>query len=107
VSGSAYVVIALFFGLAGAWVAHLKGNTRWVWFLIAGIVPFIGLIAALLYRSEAEEPRRVCPGCGKLVFLHDALCTRCGTELEYTDEVIDPGLLRAAAPREPARPAGP
>lgn len=88
-SGGAYLVIALFFGLAGAWVAHIKGNTRWVWFLIAAIVPFIGLLAAVLYRSEAEEPRRVCPGCGNVCFQYDALCTRCGTELEWTDEVTD------------------
>ena len=103
--GSAYLIVALFFGFAGAWVAHLKGNTRWVWFLIAAIVPFIGLLAALLYRSEAEEPRRLCPGCGNVCFLHDALCTRCGTELEWTDEVIDPGSRRAEALPEPVPPA--
>jgi hypothetical protein len=85
-----YLVIALFFGLAGAWVARLKGNSMWVWFLIAGIVPFIGLAAALLYRSEEEEPRRQCPTCGKVCMLHDALCTRCGTELEWPDEILQP-----------------
>jgi hypothetical protein len=85
-----YLIIALFFGLAGAWVARLKGNSMWVWFLIAGIVPFIGLAAALLYRSEQEEPRRQCPTCGKVCMLHDALCTRCGTELEWPDEILQP-----------------
>ena len=86
-----YLVIAFFFGLAGAWVAHLKGNGRITWFFISAIVPFIGLAAALLYRAEEEEPRRLCPTCGKVCMLHDALCTRCGTELEFTDQqVYDP-----------------
>jgi len=90
-----YLIIAFFFGLGGAWVAWLKGNSVWVWFLIAAIVPFLGLMAALFYRSEAEEPQRACPRCQKVVPLHDALCTRCGTELEWTDEVLPPRVLSA------------
>ena len=86
----AYVIIAVFFGLAGAWVARLKGNSVWLWFLISAIVPFLGLLTALLYRAEAEEPRRQCPTCGKICMLHDALCTRCGTELEWTEDVLQP-----------------
>ena len=85
-----YLIIAFFFGLAGAWVARLKGNGMIVWFWISAIVPFIGLLAALLYRSEVEEPRRVCPTCNKVCMLHDALCTRCGTELEWTEEQLVP-----------------
>ena len=85
-----YLVIALFFGFAGAWVARLKGNSMWVWFLISGIVPFLGLAAALLYRAEVDEPRRLCPTCGRVCMLHDALCTRCGTELEWPDELLQP-----------------
>jgi peptidoglycan/LPS O-acetylase OafA/YrhL len=85
-----YLIIAFFFGLAGAWVARAKGNSMIVWFLIAAIVPVAGLLAAVLYRSEEEEPRRLCPTCGKVCMLHDALCTRCGTELEWTDEVLRP-----------------
>lgn len=86
----AYLIIALFFGFAGAWVARLKGNSMFVWFLVSAIVPFLGLLAALLYRAEADEPRRRCPTCGKVVMLHDALCTRCGTELEYPEEPVQP-----------------
>lgn len=85
-----YLIIALFFALAGAWVARLKGNSMLLWFVISGVVPFIGLLAALLYRAEADEPRRQCPTCGKVVMLHDALCTRCGTELEFPDELVQP-----------------
>ena len=85
-----YVTIAFFFGLAGGFVGRAKGSSFVLWFLISGIVPFLGLAAAVLYRVERDEPRRACPGCGRVVFLYEALCTNCGTELEYTDEVLPP-----------------
>jgi hypothetical protein len=85
-----YLTIAFFFGLAGGAVGRAKGSSFLLWFLISGLIPLLGLLAAVAYRVEADEPRRACPGCGKVVKLHDALCTRCGTELDYTDEVIAP-----------------
>ena len=85
-----YLVIAFFFGLAGGVVGKVKGSSFWLWFLISGLIPFLGLMAAVAYRVERDEPRRQCPNCGKVVKLHDALCTRCGFELEYTDEVLPP-----------------
>jgi hypothetical protein len=88
VEGLGYVVIAVAFGLAGGIVARLKGGSFTVWFLISAVVPFIGLLTAILYRREDEELRRVCPGCGRVVKLHDALCTRCGTELEFPDVAL-------------------
>ena len=36
-----------------------------LWFLISAILPVFGLIALMLYRSERDEPRRQCPGCGQ------------------------------------------
>jgi hypothetical protein len=90
----AYVTIALAFGLAGGIVGRVKGSSFFLWFLIAAIVPFIGLLAALLYRYDTEEPERACPRCGKVVKVHDALCTRCGQELEYPEVDSAP---RAAA----------
>src|SRR3954452_18748697 len=86
--GGAYVVICLSFGLAGGIVGKLKGSSFWLWFLISGAVPLIGLVAALASRFENRELRRECPGCGKVVKLHDALCTRCGTELDFPDVAI-------------------
>ena len=83
-----YVTIALAFGIAGGLVGRIKGSSFFLWFLISACVPFIGLLAALLYRGDVEEPRRPCPTCGKTCMLHDALCTRCGTELEFPDEVV-------------------
>jgi predicted nucleic acid-binding Zn ribbon protein len=38
-----------------------------------------------MYRVEYDEPHRRCPTCGKVVPVYDALCTRCGTELEYPE----------------------
>jgi len=81
----AYVTIALAFGLAGGLVGRIKGSSFFLWFMISAIVPVIGLVAALLYRYDTAEPVRPCPRCGKVVKLHDALCTRCGEELEFPE----------------------
>jgi hypothetical protein len=85
-----YVVLAFSFALAGGLVGKIKGSSFFLWFLISGLLPVLGLLAALLYRSEHDELRRQCPGCGKIVKLHDALCTRCGTELDVPDVAIEP-----------------
>ena len=85
-----FLVIAFFFGLAGGVVGKIKGSSFVLWFLVSAIPPFAGLLAAIFYRREIDEPRRSCPRCGKVVKLYDALCTNCGTELDYTDEVIPP-----------------
>ena len=86
----AYLVIALSFALSGGIVGKLKGSSFWIWFLVSGFLPFIGLVAALLYRVERDELRRQCPECGKVVKLHDQLCTRCGAELFFPDVAISP-----------------
>jgi hypothetical protein len=81
-----YVVIALSFALAGGIVGRIKGSSFFIWFLISGAFPFVGLAAAVLYRFDTDEPRRTCPLCGHVCMLHDALCTRCGSELDFPDE---------------------
>ena len=86
----AYLILAFSFALAGGLVGRLKGSSFFIWFLISGVLPVLGLVAALLYRTERDELRRQCPGCGKIVKLHDALCTRCGTELEFPEIAIEP-----------------
>jgi hypothetical protein len=85
-----YLILAFSFGLAGGLDGRMKCSSFFIWFLISGILPVIGLLAALLYRTERDELRRQCPGCGKIVKLHDALCTRCGTELEFPEFAIEP-----------------
>lgn len=91
-SGGFYLIVALSFGLAGGFVGKAKGSSFWIWFSISFLIPFIGLLAALLYRWERDEPQRQCPGCGKVVPAYDALCTRCGTELDYpeADALLEP-----------------
>lgn len=84
----AYLIICLSFGISGGLVGKIKGSSFILWFLVSAILPLVGLIAALLYRSDRDELRRQCPGCGKVVKLHDALCTRCGTELEFPEVAI-------------------
>lgn len=98
-AGSGYVVICLFFGLAGAVVARMKGTSVVLWFLISALIPFFGLLAAVCYRWEDRELRRQCPGCGRVVKLHDAICTRCGTELEFPETAIasEAAMRRRAA----------
>ena len=107
----AYLVLAFSFALAGGLVGRLKGSSFFIWFLVSGALPVIGLVAALLYRTERDELRRQCPGCGKIVKLHDAICTRCGrivklhdaicmgcgAELDFPDFAIEPES--AASPR--------
>jgi hypothetical protein len=86
----AYVIIAFFFGLAGGIVGKIKGSSFVLWFLISGAVPIIGLVAAIAYRFERDELRRQCPQCGRVTKIYDAICTRCGTELEFPEVVLAP-----------------
>jgi hypothetical protein len=85
-----YLLVALWFGVATGLVGRLRGSSFALWFIIGAVVPVIGLIAALVYRSDRQELRRQCPGCGKVVKLHDAMCMRCGTDLEFPEFAIEP-----------------
>jgi rubredoxin len=89
-----YVTIALGFALAGGLVGRVKGSSFVLWFLISGVIPVFGLLAAVLYRFESNELRRRCPHCGRVTKIYDALCTRCGTEFDWVggdpDQVIPP-----------------
>jgi len=86
----AYLVIAVCFGLAGGFVGKLKGSSFVLWFLISGLVPVFGLLAAIAYRYERDELRRECPNCGRVTKIYDAICTRCGAELEFPERAIAP-----------------
>ena len=89
-AGGAYVFIALSFALAGGIVGRLKGSSFWIWFAISGLIPVLGLLTAVAYRSERDELRRRCPTCGRVCMLYDALCVRCGTELDFPEAPIAP-----------------
>lgn len=87
-AGGGLLVIMFFFGLAGGIVGRIKGSSFFIWFLVSGLIPFFGLIAAVCYRYETHELRRQCPGCGRVIMLHDAVCTNCGTELEFPEVAL-------------------
>jgi len=95
----AYVIIALWFGLAGGIIGRIKGSSFVLWFLISGLVPVLGLLTALAYRSERDELRRACPNCGRVTKIYDALCTRCGAELDYPEVALAPESLERTAAR--------
>jgi hypothetical protein len=85
-----YVIIAVCFGLAGGLVGKIKGSSFLMWFLISGLVPFFGLMAAVAYRFERDELRRRCPRCGRVRKIYDALCTNCGAELDFPEVAVAP-----------------
>jgi hypothetical protein len=92
-----YVVIAFCFALAGGIVGKVKGSSFFLWFLISGLVPIFGLIAAIAYRFERNEPTRPCPRCASERKLHDALCTRCGRELYFDEDDLREGAVNGQA----------
>lgn len=85
-----YLAFAFFCGLSAGFIGRSKGSSFTIWFVIGAVLPLLGIAGALLYRVERDELRRQCPGCGKVVPIHDALCTRCGTELDFPDVVLTP-----------------
>ncbi len=91
-TGGALVVLAFFFGLATGIVGRIKGSSFWVWFLIGLCLPVIGLLAAIFYRFERDEPRRRCPRCGAIRPIADQVCTVCGEDMDWPgpEEVVRP-----------------
>jgi zinc-ribbon domain len=85
---SGYVVICLFFGLAGGIVGRIKGSSFVLWFLISALIPFLGLLTAVCYRWENRELRRQCPNCGRVLKLYDTVCMHCGAELEFPEVAL-------------------
>ena len=94
----AYLIICLFFGLAGGYIGRVKGSSFVLWFVIAAAVPVLGLLAAVLYRYESDEVRRQCPRCGKVVKLYDQVCMGCGLDLDFPETAIVPESQAAASP---------
>jgi hypothetical protein len=83
--GAPYLIIALTFGIATGVIGRSKGSSFFIWFLVGTILPILGLIAVILYRSEREEPERRCPTCNAVLKLYVQVCPRCGTDLYLPD----------------------
>ena len=92
--GFEYLLIALGFGLATGIIGRGKGSSFAIWFMVGAVLPLIGLIAVILFRSEKLEPERRCPTCNNIVKLYVQVCPRCGTDLYLPDptEVRHPQL---------------
>ena len=83
--GFEYLFFAFSFGLATAIIGKGKGSSFWLWLIIGIVVPVLGLVAVILFRSEKAEPERRCPTCGKTLKLYVQVCPRCGTDLYLPD----------------------
>jgi hypothetical protein len=76
-----YAIIAASFGLATAIIGRAKGSSFFIWLAVGTVLPLIGLVAVILYRSEKTEPERQCPRCNNVVKLYVQVCPRCGEDL--------------------------
>jgi hypothetical protein len=81
------VVLLFFFGLSAGTIGKIKGSSFWIWFMVGLVLPGLGTLAALLYRYEGAEPQRRCPECSRLQPITHQVCTGCGTDLQFPDEV--------------------
>lgn len=88
--GLEFLAILFFFGLSAGTIGKIKGSSFWIWFAIGFCVPFAGTLAALLWRTERTQPRRMCPECNNIVAIHDQVCMRCGRDLDWPEEVLIP-----------------
>jgi hypothetical protein len=86
------LVTLITFGLAAGIIGRAKGSSFFIWFLVGGLLPFIGLLAAILYRNENTEPERRCPQCGAVHKIHVQVCRRCGLDMDLPDPTdVRPG----------------
>jgi hypothetical protein len=84
-AGGGYLLICLTSGLGAAIIARGKGSSAFIWFWVGAVLPIIGVVAVILYRSERNEPERQCPTCNNILKLYVQVCPRCGTDLYLPD----------------------
>ena len=80
-----FIVIALVFGIATGLIGRMKGSSFFIWFLVGTALPGVGIIAAVLYRYEQDDPLRQCPECANVVPISDQVCMRCGADLSFPE----------------------
>jgi hypothetical protein len=80
-----YAIIAISFGLATGIIGRAKGSSFLIWFAVGLVLPLLGLIAVILYRTEKAEPERRCPRCGAVHKLYVQVCRRCGEDMYLPD----------------------
>ena len=94
-----YLIVLSMSAVWAGYVGRSKGGSGVLWFFIGlgAVIPFLGVIIAIVARRDDDELRRQCPGCGRILKLHDALCTNCGTELDFPDVAIESETSAALA----------
>ena len=78
-----FLIIVFFFGLSAGVIGKIKGSSFLIWFAVGLCLPFVGTLAAVLWRFDRAEPRRACPECGNVVPLYQQVCMRCGRDLDF------------------------
>jgi hypothetical protein len=96
--GTELIPIVFFLGLATGVIGKIKGSSFILWFLIGVATLGVGILAALLYRFERNEPVAACPTCGATVAMSQQVCTRCGEDLDWSFEDDDEEEAGAASP---------
>ncbi len=91
--GLQFLIILFWGGVVGGVIGRIKGSSFFIWFLVSACVPVLGVIMAIAYRWDDRELRRQCPGCGRVLKLHDAVCTNCGEELEFLGVAVAPARV--------------
>jgi hypothetical protein len=90
-AGSTWLVLAFFCGLSAGGIGKLKGSSFFIWFLVGAVLLLIGVLAAVLYRFERNEPRRKCDECGRIMPISDQVCRGCGADQALPQQVFVPG----------------
>lgn len=89
-AGMGYVFICFCCGLSAGIIGRWKGSSFWLWFAIGAVLPILGIIAALLWRYEDNEPYRECDECGNVMPLYQQVCNHCGADQQWPDEFDHP-----------------
>lgn len=86
-----YVVICVFCGLSAGAIGWWKRSSFVLWFLIGAVLPILGTAAALLWRFEDDEAYRECDECGKVMPLYQQVCTSCGADQTWPEQLLKAG----------------
>ncbi|MEH3054508.1 MAG: hypothetical protein PGN13_10970 [Patulibacter minatonensis] len=98
--GGAYAFFAVCCAIGAGYIGKARGQSFWIWFAIALVLPMLGNLAVALSRNENDEPRRQCPHCGQVCKAYQATCMKCASDLDYpTDAELLPSVNELAALR--------
>ena len=77
------IVIIVFLGIAGAWLAEDKGRSKMGWFFLCAIFPPAIIIIALLGPlEEMEGVFKQCPSCKEFIKWETKVCKHCRTPIK-------------------------